>query len=79
MIFIQTCLEEYSFEFIKKIKLYDDIIALMKDDINIISTGIVKLIYDNIKKIIAYSNALFQELCEEIKEIYNINIQKFIV
>ena len=77
LIFIQTCLEEYSFEFIKKIKLYDDIIALMKDDINIISTGIVKLIYDNIKKIIAYSNALFQELCEEIKEIYNINIQKF--
>ena len=77
LVFIQTCLENYSFEFIKKMKIYDDIISLMKDEVNIISTGILNLIYQNIKKIIAYSNDVFHELCEEIKEIYNINIQKF--
>ena len=77
LIYIETCLEIYSFDFIKKIKIYEDIILLMKDNINIISTGVVKLIYENIKKIIAYSNEVFEQICEELKEIYNINIQKF--
>ena len=77
LVFVQTCLEIFSFEFIKKIKIYDDIIALMKDKINIISTGVIKIIFENIKKIISYSNDVFNDLCDEINEIYNINSQNF--
>jgi len=77
LVFVQTCLEIFSFEFIKKIKIYDDIITLMKDKINIISTGVIKIIFENIKKIISYSNDVFNDLCDEINEIYNINSQNF--
>lgn len=49
----------------------------MKDNVNIISTGTINIIYKYIKKIIRYSHGVFQQLCEEIKDIYNINIQKF--
>jgi hypothetical protein len=49
----------------------------MKDDVNIISTGIINLLYLNINKIISFSKEDFQDLVEGIKEIYNINIQKF--
>ena len=77
LIFIQTCLENYSFDFIKKMYIYDDILALMKDKVNIISTGVIKIVHENIKKIISYSNDIFQDLCEEINEIYNINSQNF--
>ena len=75
--FIEACLSHYSFNFIKKTNIYDDIIILMKDNVNIISTGTINIIYKYIKKIIRYSHGVFQELCEEIKDIYNINIQKF--
>ena len=75
--FIEACLSHYSFNFIKKTNIYDDIIILMKDNVNIISTGAINIIYKYIKKIIRYSHGVFQELCEEIKDIYNINIQKF--
>ena len=77
LVFIETCFQIYSFDFIKKIKIYNDIINVMKDDVNIISTGIIKIIHSNIKKIIAYSSDIFQDFCEELKEIYNINIEKF--
>ena len=77
LVFIQTCFENFSFEFIKKIKIYDDIITLMKDKVNIISTGIIKIVYENIKKIISYSNDVFSDLCDELNEIYNINSQNF--
>ena len=77
LVFIQTCFENFSFEFIKKIKIYDDIITLMNDKVNIISTGIIKIIYANIKKIISYSNDVFNDLCDELNEIYNINSQNF--
>ena len=75
--FIEACLSHYSFNFIKKTNIYDDIIILMKDNVNIISTGTINIIYKYIKKIIRYSHGVFQQLCEEIKDIYNINIQKF--
>ena len=75
--FIEACLSHYSFNFIKKTNIYDDIIILMKDNVNIISTGTINIIYKYIKKIIRYSHGVFQELCEDIKDIYNINIQKF--
>ena len=77
LVFVETCFQIYSFDFIKKIKIYDDIITLMKDNVNIISTGIINIIHLNIKKIIAYSSDIFQDFCNELKEIYNINIQNF--
>ena len=49
----------------------------MKDNINIISTGIINLIYKNNKKIIVYSPSIFNDICELLKEIYNININAF--
>ena len=77
LIYIKQCFKFFSFDFIKKIGIYDDIIELMKDKVNIISTGVINLVYDNVKKIIFYSNDVFHNLCVEIKEIYNINIQNF--
>ena len=77
LIFIQTCLEKYSFEFFKRINIYDDMLDLMKDEVNIISTGIINLIHENIKKIMAYSNEVFEDLCEQLNEVYNNNVQKF--
>lgn len=49
----------------------------MKDNINIISTAIIELIYKNNKKLIVYSPILFQDICELLNEIYNININAF--
>ena len=53
--FFEFIFQQYSFEFIKKTELYDDIITLMKDKVNIISTGIINILYININKIISYS------------------------
>ena len=75
--FFEFIFQQYSFEFIKKTELYDDIITLMKDKVNIISTGIINILYININKIISYSKDEFEDLCEEIKEIYDLNIKKF--
>ena len=77
IIFIKKCFEIFSFNFIYKLHLYDDILLLMKDNINIISTAIIDLIYKNNKKLIAYSPLLFQDICELLNEIYNININAF--
>ena len=49
----------------------------MQDNINIISTAIIDLIYKNNKKLIVYSPLLFQDICELLNEIYNININAF--
>ena len=75
--FFDEIFQQYSFEFIKNTKIYEDIIKLMRDNVNIISTGIIKLLYLNINKIISFSKEEFQDLCEEIKEIYDLNIKKF--
>ena len=75
--FFEFIFQQYSFEFIKKTELYDDIITLMKDKVNIISTGVINILYININKIISYSKDEFEDLCEEIKEIYDLNIKKF--
>ena len=77
IIFIKKCFEIFSFKFIYKLQLYDDILLLMKDNINIISTAIIDLIYKNNKKLIVYSPLLFQDICELLNEIYNININAF--
>ena len=75
--FFEFIFQQYSFKFIKKTEIYDDIITLMKDNVNIISTGVINILYLNINKILSYSKEEFEDLCEEIKEIYNLNIKKF--
>ena len=75
--FFEYIFQQYSFKFIKITKFYDDIITLMKDNVNIISTGVINILYLNINKIMSYSKEKFEDLCEEIKEIYNLNIKKF--
>ena len=60
LIFIQTCLEKYSFEFFKRLNIYDDMLDLMKDEVNIISTGIINIIHENIKKIMVYLDEFFE-------------------
>lgn len=75
--FIKKCLEIFSFDFIYKIHIYDDILSLMKDKINIISTGVIELIYKYNKKIIAYSPEVFKDICEVLNDIYNLNIKAF--
>ena len=77
IIFIEKCFEMFSFEFIHKMHLYEDILNLMKDKINIISTGIIEIIYNNNKKIISYSSDIFQEICDSLKIIYEANIKAF--
>ena len=75
--FFEGVFQLYSLKFIKNTAFYDDVITLMKDNVNIISTGIINILYLNINKIISYSKEEFEDLCEEIKEIYDLNIKKF--
>ena len=77
ILFIEKCFEIFSFEFIYKNNIYEDILNLMKDNINLISTGIINLVYKNNKKIILYSPYIFQDICELLNEIYNKNINAF--
>ena len=77
IIYIEKCLELFSFRFIHRHHIYDDILFLMKDKINIISTGIINLIYKHNKKIIVYSPSIFNDICELLNQIYNININAF--
>lgn len=48
--FTKKCFEIFSFDFIYKVQIYDDILSLIKDKINIISTGVIDLIYKYNKK-----------------------------
>ena len=77
VLFIEKCFEKFSFEFINRYNLYENILNLMRDNINLISTGIIDLIYKNNKKIILYSPYIFQEICEILNEIYNKNINAY--
>jgi hypothetical protein len=49
----------------------------MKDKVNLISTKAIELIYIYSKKIISYSTKKFQELCNILNEIYELNIKAF--
>ena len=60
-----------------KALIYDDILFLIKDKINIISTEIIRMIYENNKKIILYSPSIFNDICVLLTEIYDININAF--
>jgi hypothetical protein len=77
IIYIEKCFELLSFGFIHKALIYDDILFLLKDKTNIISTEIIKIIYKKNKKIILYSPTIFNDICELLNEIYEININAF--
>jgi hypothetical protein len=77
IIYIEKCFELLSFGFIHKALIYDDILFLLKDKTNIISTEIIKIIYKKNKKIILYSPSIFNDICELLNEIYEININAF--
>ena len=77
IIFFNQCFKIFSFSLICKKNLLNDFILLMKDRVNLISTSAIELIYINNKKIIAYSIKKFQELCNILNEIYDLNIKAF--
>ena len=77
IIFYNQCFKVFSFGFICKNGLLNDFIILMKDKVNLISTKAIELIYIYSKKIISYSTKKFQELCNILNEIYELNIKAF--
>ena len=77
IIFMKKCFDIFSFNFMYKFHLYDDILILIKDNINIISTAIIDLIYKNNKKIIVYSPTLFKDICDLLNDVYDKNIKAF--
>jgi len=77
IIFYNQCFKVFSFGFICKNGLLNDFIILMKDKVNLISTKAIELIYIYSKKIISSSTKKFQELCNILNEIYELNIKAF--
>ena len=77
LIFFEKCFKIFSFGFICKNNMLNDFIILMKDNINLISTNAIEILYNYNKKIISYSTEKFQELCEVLNQIYDINIKAF--
>jgi hypothetical protein len=49
----------------------------MKDNVNLISTNAIEIIYNYSKKIISYSPKKFQEICGILNEIYDLNSKAF--
>ena len=77
IMFFAQCFKIFSFNFICKNNLLNDFILLMKDKVNLISTSAIELINTYNKKIISYSTKKFQELCNILNEIYDLNIKAF--
>lgn len=71
--FFKQCFENFSYNFLKKMKINEDIYALMKDKNNILSICTIELIYKYNKKIIAYSFEEFKIICEILNEVYKLN------
>ena len=75
--FFEQCFKIFSFGFICKNNLLNDLILLMKDKVNLISTNAIEIIYNYNKKIISYSPKKFQEICAILNEIYDLNSKAF--
>ena len=71
--FFDKCFKLFSFEYFYNNNLFNDIILLMKDKVNLISNNIIELVYKYNKKIINFSKKIFKEICDILKEIYNLN------
>ena len=75
--FFEQCFKIFSFSFINKNNILNDLISLMKDNVNLISTNAIEIIYNYSKKIISYSPKKFQEICGILNEIYDLNSKAF--
>ena len=78
IVFIKKCIDLFSFEFFDKLNLYDDLVQLLNDKLNLISTNILEIIYDFHKRIIVHSQEKFKEICTNLNKIYEINNKNFI-
>ena len=76
--FFKRCFELFSFNFIDKLNLYNDLLVLMSDKVNLISTNIIQLIQIYNKKIIIYSPQKFKDICKSLNKIYDLNIRNFL-
>ena len=73
IIFLEKCLQIYSFKMFNKIGLLDILLNLVNDNNNAISASIVNLIYIYNRKIILGSNFTFQNICKNLSKINKIN------
>ena len=84
IVFLNKCLQIYSFKMFNKIGLLDILLNLVNDENNAISASIINLILIYNKKIILGSSFTFQNICKNLSKINKINkdnktvsIQKF--
>ena len=73
IIFLNKCLQIYSFKMFNKIGLLDILLNLVNDNNNAISASIINLIYIYNRKIILGSNFTFQNICKNLSKINKIN------
>ena len=70
LLFYEQCFQIFSFNFLIKNNYFSDFCILFKDKVNLISTNAIELVLKNSKKIIAYSQEKYFDVCEILKEIY---------
>ena len=71
--FIEQCLNTFSFDFFVKLNLIDILYKLIHDDNNIISASIIEKVLFFYKKIIAFGNDVFQNICKILLKINKLN------
>ena len=71
--FIEQCLNIFSFDFFVKLNLLDILYKLIHDDSNIISASIIEKVLFFLKKIIAFGNDVFQNICKILLKINKLN------
>ncbi len=72
--FFRKVFEILSFDFIINQGLLDNIYSLINDENNCISSCMVKILYDNNKKIICSSKSVFQDLIKILSKINKTNL-----
>ncbi len=73
IIYLDKCLQIFSFKMFNKIGLLDFLIALTEDENNSISAGIVNLIYIYRHKITKNSGIMFQNILKNLSKINEVN------
>ena len=69
VVFLDKCLEIFSFKMFNKIGLSDFLITLINDENNAISANIINLIYTYNKKITKNSSIMFQNIIKNLSKI----------
>ena len=73
IVFLDKCLQIFSFNMFNKIGLLDILLSMINDTNNAISANIINLIYIYSKKIILNSNFIFQNICKNLSKINKLN------